>query len=127
MMNYFREWHNIKEKVHQRKNLPNFKEGEIWWCNLGLNVGHETDGKSSVFTRPVLVIRKFSRHTFWGIPLTTKIKNNPYYFEFIFKEKNQCSQLSQLKLFSANRLLNSLGKIPQKLFEEIKTKTKSLL
>ena len=37
------------------------------------------NGKGDYFTRPVLVLHKFNKNLFWGIPLTTKIKNNPFF------------------------------------------------
>ena len=35
----------------------------------------------------VLIVRKFNPHIFFGVPLTTKIKHNPYYFPMRFKER----------------------------------------
>lgn len=50
------------------------REGEIRWCRLGMNIGSETQGKGSYFERPVLILKKFSRDVFLGIPVTSKIK-----------------------------------------------------
>ena len=32
-----------------------FRDGEIWWARLGVNIGYEMDGKNSNFARPVTV------------------------------------------------------------------------
>ena len=43
---------------------------------------------------PVLIVRKFNPHIFFGVPLTTKIKQNPYYLPIRFKDREQCVMLS---------------------------------
>ena len=41
----FDQW-NIKKKKHDTsKRYLFFKEGEIWWCSLGVNVCEEVYGK----------------------------------------------------------------------------------
>ena len=55
---HFKEWINLKEKLHFNAKLPRIKEGEIWWCSFGENIGTEINGKSARFTRPVLIIKK---------------------------------------------------------------------
>lgn len=39
----------------------------------------ETDGKHHSFERPVVVIYKFNKEMFWGIPLTSKEHIGKYY------------------------------------------------
>jgi hypothetical protein len=43
------------------------------------------DSKNQFYNRPVLIMRKFNPHIFFGVPLTTKIKQNPYYLERVAK------------------------------------------
>lgn len=38
-------WNEQKKNLHEIKNLPTFKEGEIWWCSVGKNIGKEDYGK----------------------------------------------------------------------------------
>jgi len=54
------------------------KSGGVAW---GGNIGHEMDGKNKDYNRPVLVLRKFNKQIFRGIPLTTKIKLSPHYHQ----------------------------------------------
>ena len=75
----FPGWHRQKEQLHAQHHTPTFQEREIWWCSVGVNVGHEMDGKNQFYNRPVLIMRKFNPHIFFGVPLTTKMKQNPYY------------------------------------------------
>ncbi|MCX6780980.1 MAG: hypothetical protein NT003_02595 [Candidatus Magasanikbacteria bacterium] len=61
----FDEWNNLKQRLHGRVWRHYIREGEIWFCSLGVNIGWEQDGKNETFERPVLVVRKLSRHYFW--------------------------------------------------------------
>jgi len=42
----FDAW-NVKKKLTDTKmsSAPFFKERDIWWMSIGLNVGYEEDGK----------------------------------------------------------------------------------
>lgn len=70
----FDKWNEIKKKLDVSERSVEFNEREIWWCSIGINVGSEQHSQTEDFSRPVLVIRKFTRDIFWGIPLTTRIK-----------------------------------------------------
>ena len=107
----FDEWNNLKKELDTTHKLPTFREREIWWCSIGLNIGHEENGKSQLFSRPVLILKKFNNHLFLGIPLTTKIKDNKYYLPIIFKEQIQCLLLSQLRILESKRLTRMKGKL----------------
>ena len=78
-MKDFDSWNIQKKVINTSSRSPTFKEREIWWCRLGVNIGHEQDGKGMQAYRPILVLKKFNRQIFWGVPLTTQIKDNQYY------------------------------------------------
>jgi mRNA interferase MazF len=117
----FAGWHKLKTELQSKKLPPVFREREIWWCNIGVNIGDEEDGKSEFFSRPVLIIHKFNQKIFWGIPLTTQVKDNPNYHKISFKDKTQCVMLTQLKLFDAKRLTRRIGKITSAQENGVKT------
>ena len=74
-MKNFSKWNKKKIEVENRDIDAlkiNFKNREVWWCSLGENIGYEQDGKGENFERPILILRKFNKHIFLGIPLTTK-------------------------------------------------------
>ena len=52
----FIEWTKLKIKIHFRKENVYFKEREIWWASLGMNIGYEENGKNETFERPTLVL-----------------------------------------------------------------------
>ena len=123
----FAAWHTLKAYLHHQVDTPTFQEREIWWCSIGANIGSETDGKSGLFSRPVLIVRKFNARMFWGIPLTTKIKENPFYHRIHFKEREQCVMLSQLRLWESKRLTRRMGKLPKDQFERIREALRALV
>lgn len=120
-------WHDVKTKINEDSNIPTFQQREIWWCSIGTNVGHEQDGKGLFYRRPVLIIRKFNHRIFWGVPLTTQIKDNPYYHRFHFIEKEQCAMLSQLRLWESKRLNRKMGKLDFEQFSLIRARLKEML
>lgn len=77
-MKDFYSWNERKIKIDSNKKYHHPKEKEVWWCSIGLNVGTEIFGKSSYYTRPVLIINAEGSENFIGIPLTSKIKNGKY-------------------------------------------------
>ncbi len=77
----FEKW-NLLQKQIETNLPPFFHEREIWWCSLGANIGVEEDGKNELFERPVLILRKFNKEMCWGLPLTTRKKEGPFYFSF---------------------------------------------
>lgn len=120
MIKDYTKWHRVKANLETKPTLKNYHNREIWWCSVGLNVGSEEDGKNSLFERPVLVIHKFNKHTFWGLPMSSKIKVNQYYESIVFQNIKRGVLLSQLRLFSSKRLIRKLGRISHKQFNIIK-------
>lgn len=107
----FSEWIKLKQGIHESKRRRLFKEGEIWWCFIGENVGTEINGKSDLFLRPVLVFRKFGADGFLGIPLSSRMHEGIWYVSFIYRNKYQCALLSQARVLSVYRLYDRFGRI----------------
>lgn len=87
-----------------------FKERDIWWASIGINVGCEMDGKHESFERSVLIYRKISPSAFWAIPLSTQEKENRYYIKIDSDDDYGFFILSQIRMFSTKRLLRKLMK-----------------
>lgn len=123
----FDSWCVRKKEINEVQ--PNFyKEREIRWCSLGINIGSEQDGTSKSYRRPVLVIKGFSRNVCLILPLTTSISKNPYYFPIGKIEGKESSViLSQIRLIDTKRLHDSLGYVNKLKFEEIKKAFKKLI
>ncbi len=83
-------------------------------------MGVEEDGKGELFSRPVVVIRKFSKQMFWGVPLSTTRKRGEFYLVFKLKGKTSVALLSQARVFDAGRMTaNKLGMVTEKDFRRI--------
>lgn len=118
----FDGWNTKKKKIHETEFNGFVHEREIWWCALGFNVGDEEDGKNDKFERPVLVLKKFNRKIVLAVPLTTKVKENPYYFPFTHDGVKFAVMFSQLRLLSTNRLTRRIRKIDNILFNQVKNR-----
>ena len=52
-------WTKVKNKTNEKEARAKYNEREIWFANLGENIGFEEDGKGNDFIRPVLIIKGF--------------------------------------------------------------------
>lgn len=120
-------WNSLKKKANAQANRASFKERDVWWCSLGANIGDEQNGKGQFFSRPVLVFKKFNRNIFLGIPLSTVIKDNPFYHKIQFKDRVQCIVLSQVRLLDAKRLEDRMGDLPSQQYDKVREKLKELI
>lgn len=116
---HFDEWIELKKNIHSSHRIPAIKEGEIWWCAMGENVGIEINGKHEVFSRPILVFKKLSRLGFLGIPLTTQQHTGNWYIPFVFQNKTSIAVLSQARTISTLRLYRRMGTLPDTDFQLI--------
>ena len=125
------EWHKIKIKIQSTENKDNlyFYEKDVWWASLGVNIGHEEDGKNKKFERPILILKKFNKHLILIIPLSSKVKKDKfYYYKFIFNSKKFASaMICQIRLISSKRLIRKMGNINNQDFNEIKYRIKNFL
>jgi mRNA interferase MazF len=117
----FQEWFAVKPKLDESNSKPPFtKEGQMWWCSVGENIGTEISGKSSNFTRPVVILKKLSRYQFMVIPCSTKIKEGSWYVQFNHRDKKQVANLSQARTVDFRRLTTLMGDLDNKDFMDIK-------
>lgn len=115
-------WIRLKEKLHNNKRRPPLiSEGDIWWVSLGENVGQEINGKSFLFSRPMLVFKKLSRETFLGIPTTSQSRAGSWYVPITYGEYTVTVILSQVRVLDARRLSTKLGQLDEADFEKVKT------
>ena len=91
---------DIKARVNNKGAIRSFREGEIWWAAVGENVGVEIDGKSQKYSRPVVILRKYSNLLFAATPLT--------------------SNLAQTRPMDVLRLYERMGKLSRKDYEQIR-------
>ncbi len=128
ILEIFQIWIQRKYNLEKRSAGPLFNERDIFWCSIGSNIGHEMDGKWEKSNRPILVIKKFNRHIFWWVPLSTQVKeNNLYYIPYTFDWKTASAIISQMRLMDSKRLINRIGVLDESDFYKIKEKIRDLL
>jgi mRNA interferase MazF len=125
----YKFWSKVKSKINnQIYFFFGIKEREIWYVNLGENVGFEEDGKGNWFIRPVLVLKVFSSRLCFVVPITSKEKKGKFYFEFNFnKEKKSWAILSQFRTLDSLRFVRKIGILSKEEFSHIKNKITNIL
>lgn len=123
----FLPWFKKKTEMHHEKARPHFREGEVWFSALGMNVGFEQDGNGTRYLRPIAIIRKFNNEICWGVPLTRTKKDSEFYFSFELAGEMSTAILSQIRLVDAKRLFYRAGIMRDEDVAEMKKRLKALL
>jgi mRNA-degrading endonuclease toxin of MazEF toxin-antitoxin module len=126
----FDRWNGIKKQLAHDVPLPLAfpKNGEVWMCTLGKNLGREQNGGSQDFSRPVLVIKKFNNESFWVVPLSTKQKPLDFYFNYNDPSGAPVAAvLAQLRLVSINRFRRDIYVPPAALLREARARLRAFL
>ena len=126
------EWHKKKKILNERKDVDNifFREREVWWTALGVNIGFEQDGKGEEFRRPVLILKKYNKYLVLVVPLTTKIKkDNKYYIDCSIMNDTipRMAIISQVRPIDTKRFIDKLGVADEDSFIKIKNTIKAML
>ena len=111
----FDRWNKIKKAINatDEEGRLYFHEGDIWWVHLGVNVGYEIDGKSSDFSRPVIILRKYNQYSFLALPLTTNPRPNKWRVPIgSVAGRDAFAVLSQLRNIDSRRLIEKKGHVP---------------
>ena len=125
----YKKWSKLKSQINNNtvKHHP-YREGNVYWFNLGENIGVEEDGKGDLFSRPALAVRGFSGNLIWIVPLSHTSRSGEYYHRFTFKGDPGAALLSQLRSIDTARISGrSLGKISDKDFRQIRHKLQAFL
>jgi len=129
MQKDFDQWNERKKEIHSTGGyLPLYHKRQIRWCRLGVNVGFEQDGTGKDFSRPVLILKGFSRQVCLVIPLTTSTKDNEYYLQVgIIGDRKASVIISQIRLIDTRRLDQHIATLDKKTFGRIQKAVKDML
>ena len=117
----FATWMWVKHDLHESNHIPPlFKEGEVWWCHLGENMGVEINGKGNEFTRPMVILKKYDKYSFFGLPLSTKLKIGSWYEQVNFGGFTQTVNLVQGKAYDYRRFKEKMGELNLKEFNHVR-------
>jgi len=121
MLERFVEWIHLKVKLHTViAHPPLVSERDLWWVSFGQNIGSEINGKSKVFTRPALILKKLSHGLYLVAPTTTKEKEGSWYVPIKLGGKGMFICLHQVRTVDYRRLFTRLGQIDGSDFKKIK-------
>ena len=106
----FLQWIGLKETLHgQNHRAPLVSEGEIWWVSLGENIGSEINGKSNLFSRPVIIYQKLAHGFYFVIPTTSQHKTGSWFIGFRHHGKSMTACLHQARAIDYRRLSSRMG------------------
>ncbi len=128
-MKDFTTWFKAKEELDSKCQVGEiyFAEREVWFVAFGVNIGREQDGKNHNSERPVLIYKKLSPTTFYGIPLSTRVKKNFARIELVFEQKSSDFLLDQMRCLDSKRLLRKMGTLEDVSFLLLKKKLLCIL
>jgi mRNA-degrading endonuclease toxin of MazEF toxin-antitoxin module len=120
-MKRFLEWIGLKEKLHEvTAGPPLVRERDLWWVSFGENVGSEMNGKSKLFSRPGLVLKKLSHGFFLVAPTTSKPHTGTWYVKIHFADRDMYVCLHQMRAIDYRRLSTRIGQIDGDDFDRAK-------
>ena len=123
----FSKWNELKIKIENQEIDQFFKEWEIWWMTIWLNIKQESCWKWSSFRRPVLIIKKLSSKIFIWIPLSSQIKSWTWFATYEQNWIEATALLYQIRMFDIIRFQRRIGVMDDNDFKQIKKKLKNLL
>lgn len=121
------KWNKRKKEIDDGK-INFYHERDIRWCSLGINIGFEQDGTNTEYSRPVLILKGFSRQVCIILPLTSSKKKNKFHFSIgIVEDREAFVILSQIRLIDVKRLGRRLSVLDKEKFEEIRKAVRDLI
>ena len=115
-----KNWFPFKLFLYSKKSNVIFKQQELWWCSLGVNLGEEIFGKGSKFTRPILIFKKFTANSFLALPITKQEKQGSWYVEITIHQEKRWVMLNQARILDRKRLTNRIGALDDIDFLKVK-------
>lgn len=119
------EW--TKKYLNNIESNIYFKEWDIWWISIWLNIKSESFWKWEHFRRPILVLKKLSSNSCIAIPLSTKIKKWTWFCSYNLHWVEYTALLYQIRMLDKNRFRKKVWQIDEKDFQEIKNRLKELM
>ncbi len=114
------QWCKVKLNLSKQESRIIFKERDVWWCSIGMNIGEEIFGKGPRFMRPVLIFRKFTHNSFLGLPLTLIERHGSWYVEIPLRQEKRWVLLHQARVLDKKRLSNRIATLDPEAYKNVK-------
>lgn len=112
MPKQFDDWNKTKQGLDSiASEAPFVSVGDLWWFSVGENIGSEMNGKSRLFSRPAVILKKLAHGFYLIAPSTTKSKVGTWYVPI--KQNDVLMQicLHQIRTVDFRRLSTKLGTV----------------
>jgi mRNA interferase MazF len=93
--------------------------GDIWWASVGQNVGSEINGKSRLFSRPVIILKKLAHGFYFVSPTTIRPKVGSWYVPFRQADRRMIASLRQARAID-HRLSTKLRQLDDADFDRVR-------
>jgi mRNA-degrading endonuclease toxin of MazEF toxin-antitoxin module len=114
MIKLFIEWCGLKRTLDAKNHQPPFVcKYDVWWFCIGQNVGSKIAGKSSLFSRPAVILKKLSHGFYLIAPTTTKMKVGSWYVSIRNGGKAMRVCLHQIRTVDYRRLMSKIGTLDE--------------
>ena len=122
----FDGWNERKKQTNTER--PRFyRIREMWWCQLGINVGTEQDGNGDNFLRPVIILRGFGPDACLVVPLTTSVREHLLRISVgVIEGEPARANLSQIRAIDTRRFVERIGLLQDEVFREIRKTVRGL-
>ena len=126
---YYNTWNFKKQSLQESEAYKKlyFREGDIWWCSLGPNLGSESFGKGESFRRPILIIKKLSGDLCIALPLTSKQKQGTWFIDITFQGEAKWVMLYQIRVLHKKRFQHKIGQLDGRDYARVKEKLEAML
>ncbi len=104
-------WNKVKIQTNKIESETRISPGEIRWCKFGVNIGNEILGKGDTFKRPVIILKKFSRDVFLGLPITKKKSEDTWYYPINNEKISGSIILNQSRTLDRKRLEEKITQV----------------
>jgi len=120
-MKRFPEWMRIKQRLDDAsKEPPLVSERDMWWISFGENIGAEIYGKGELFTRPGIVIRKFSNGFYLVAPTTSQRHEGVWFTPIILNGVSMVVCLHHIRAVDYRRFSTKIGQMNEAEFQKVK-------
>lgn len=117
----FDGWNKRKKDIDGGLHCPFYHEREVWWCDIGINIGSEQDGDTESHRRPVVIVRSLGKDICSVVPLTSSPRQHPLRFSLgVVADKNATALLAQIRTVSSRRLVRKIDTIGKDVFDSLK-------
>ena len=125
--NHLGKWLDKTRKLNNSNSREIFiRSRQIWFCNLGINIGSEQNGSIKNLTRPVLILKNIDKNLVFIIPITSTNSQSSS-TEIKANKINGFALLNQARIIDKRRLIFKVDTLDSSAFFTIKKNLQNFL